>query len=314
VSRQSATRVRAPVGDRALAGHPTPLAVQVRGRRALRRGLAVLCLLAVAAFADACTGASAARSTSAPAARPAVVLPAQTLTVFAAASLTQSFGELGKQFEASHADVRVSFNFAGSQQLSAQLEDGARADVFASANVMEMNNAVAAGTVVSGTQQTFAHNRLIVIFPQDNPAHIKSLADLGRPGVKLDLADKTVPVGQYALDMLALMSQDPTYGPGFRTQTLANIVSLEDSVKSVAAKVTLGEVDAGIVYTTDVTGSAAHRVGTLQIPDRFNRPATYPIAPLAHAPQPVLAQQFVDFVLSPAGQQVLAGYGFLPGH
>ena len=307
MSRQSATRWRAPVGDRALGGRPARL------RRALRCGLAVLCLLAVAALAVACAAAGAAQSTNEPAARPARPPGARTLTIFAAASLSESFGELGKQFETSHPDVRVSFNFAGSQQLRAQLADGARADVFASANVAEMNNAVAAGSVVSGTQQTFAHNRLIVIFPPDNPARIGSLADLARPGVKLDLADMTVPVGQYALDMLARMSQDPTYGPGFRAGALANVVSLEDSVKSVVAKVSLGEVDAGIVYATDVTDSPARRVGTLQVPDRFNQPATYPIAPLAHAPQPVLAQQFVDFVLSPAGQQVLAGYGFLPG-
>lgn len=307
MSRQSATRWRAPVGDRALGGRPARL------RRALRCGLAVLCLLAVGALAVACAAAGAAQSTNEPAARPAGPPGARTLTIFAAASLSESFGELGKQFETSHPDVRVSFNFAGSQQLRAQLADGARADVFASANVAEMNNAVAAGSVVSGTQQTFAHNRLIVIFPPDNPARIGSLADLARPGVKLDLADMTVPVGQYALDMLARMSQDPTYGPGFRAGALANVVSLEDSVKSVVAKVSLGEVDAGIVYATDVSGSPARKVGTLQVPDRFNQPAKYPIAPLAHAPQPVLAQQFVDFVLSPAGQQVLAGYGFLPG-
>ncbi len=157
---------------------------------------------------------------------PAATEPApQTLTVFAAASLTESFGEMGKQFEAAHPGVKVALNFAGSQQLRAQLEQGAQADVFASANTKEMNAAIQDSLVVSGTQKTFARNRLVAIFPVDNPGKIATLADLAKPGLKLVVADKAVPVGQYTLDMLAKMSKDPTYGADFADRVQNNVVS-----------------------------------------------------------------------------------------
>jgi molybdate transport system substrate-binding protein len=236
----------------------------------------------------------------------------RTLTVFAAASLTESFTELGQQFEASHAGVEVLFNFAGSQQLRAQLEQGAQADVFASANTKEMNSAIAASLVVSGTQRIFARNRLVVIFPKDNPGKIQALADLARPGLKLDVADKAVPVGQYTLDMLDKMSGAPAFGPDFKEKVLANVVSYEDNVKAVVSKVRLGEVDAGVVYSTDVTSDAARNVGVLPIPDQFNQVAIYPIAPLANAGQVDLAKQFIELTLSKPGQQILVRYGFIP--
>jgi molybdate transport system substrate-binding protein len=235
----------------------------------------------------------------------------QELTVFAAASLTESFSELAKQFEATHPGVKVVTNFAGSQQLRAQLEQGAQADVFASANTKEMNAAIQDSLVVSGTQKTFARNRLVAIFPKDNPGQIATLADLAKPGLKLVVADKAVPVGQYTLDMLTKMSKDPTYGADFADKVQKNVVSQENDVKAVVSKVRLGEADAGVVYSTDVTPAAAQDVTPLAIPDEFNQLATYPIAALAKAPQPDLAQQFVDLVLSDAGQEVLKGYGFI---
>jgi len=240
---------------------------------------------------------------------PAAAAPRE-LIVFAAASLTESFNDLGKQFEAANPGVRVVLNYAGSQQLSAQLVQGAPADVFASANAKEMLTAVKGGTVVSGTQKVFARNRLAVIFPKDNPAKIGKLADLAKPGLKLDLADKSVPVGQYTLDMLAKMSKDPAYGANFQADVLKNVVSYENDVKVVVSKVTLDEADAGVVYTTDA-GAAANKLGSLEVPNQFNQIATYPIAPIAKAPQPELAGQFVAFVLSPAGQKTLASYGFI---
>jgi molybdate transport system substrate-binding protein len=238
--------------------------------------------------------------------------PPRTLTVFAAASLTDSFGELGRRFEAAHPSVKVVINLAGSQQLRAQLEQGAEADVFASANSREMNASIQSSLVVSGTQKTFALNRLIVIFPKDNPARLAALADLARPGLKLDIAEKAVPVGQYTLDALDKLSRDPAYGTGFKTNVLKNVVSYENDVKAVLSKVSLGEADAGFVYATDVTAAVSPRLGTIDIPDEFNRLATYPIAPLARAPNPELAKEFVDLVLSDSGQQVLARYGFIP--
>jgi molybdate transport system substrate-binding protein len=237
----------------------------------------------------------------------------KTLTVFAAASLTESFTEIGKQFEADNPGVKVTLNFAGSQQLRAQLAQGARADVFASANTKEMTTAIISDSlVISGTQHTFVTNRLIVIMPKSNPGKITSLADLARPGLKLDFADSSVPVGQYALDALTKMSQDAAFGATFKDKVVANVVSREDNVKSVVAKVQLGEADAGVVYTTDITPSAAKDLTTLEIPDKFNVIATYPIAPLKDTPEPKLASQLVEWVLSSKGQQVLTQYGFIP--
>lgn len=263
-------------------------------------------------------------ATQAPAPAPATAAPEPTavptmapksqeqeLIVFAAASLTESFKELGQQFEAAHPGAKVVFNFAGSQQLRAQLEQGAPADVFASANTKEMNGAIQSSLIVSGTQQAFARNRLIVIYPKDNPGQVETLADLAKPGLKLVVADKAVPVGQYTLDMLAKMSKDPAYGPHFADQVQKNVVSLEQDVKAVVAKVRLGEADAGVVYATDAS-AAGGDVTALQIPDQFNQLATYPIAALTKAPQADLAQQFIDLVLSDQGQQVLQKFGFLP--
>lgn len=230
------------------------------------------------------------------------------LTVFAAASLTEAFTELGQRFDAAH-NTRTTFNFAGSQQLARQIVQGAPADVFASANQTQMNNVIAEGYVVSGTQRTFVRNRLVIVYPIDNPANIATLADLARPGVKLVLADQAVPVGQYALDVLQKAAARPTYGATFREQVLANVVSYEANVRAVLSKVTLGEADAGIVYTSDV-GRDTERVGRLDIPDQLNSIATYPIAPVKDAAHPAAARAFIAYVLSPEGQQTLAAYGF----
>ena len=246
---------------------------------------------------------------SAPAPAPA---PTHTLTVFAAISLTEAFGDIGKQFEAQHPDVSVKFNFAGSQQLRAQMGLGASDDVFASADQKEMTAAAAASLVDSDTVRVFAQNRLIVVFPKANPAKITALADLGRSGVKIDIGDPPVPVGKYTRDMLDLMSADPAFGSDFKDQFLANVVSHEHDDLAVLAKVRLADADAGVVYVTDVTPEAAKEVSTLAIPDPLNPVADYPIAVTASAPQTDLAKQFVAFVLSPDGQKILKQQGFLP--
>lgn len=252
-------------------------------------------------------------------ATPAATLPAagagggtKTLTVLAAASLAESFTELGHLFEAQNPGVQVSFNFAGSQQLAQQLDQGAGADVFASASPKYMQAAVQSKRVDPAGAKTFVQNRLVVIYPKDNPAGLASLQDLAKPGLKLDLADKSVPVGQYALDFLDKAVQDPGFDPQYKANVLKNVVSYEDNVKSVLAKVSLGEADAGIVYVTDITPDAAGKVGKIDIPDALNTVATYPIAPISDSKNPDLAKAFVALVLSPEGQAVLAKYGFIP--
>jgi molybdate transport system substrate-binding protein len=171
------------------------------------------------------------------------------LTVFAAASLTDAFGRIAEAFEAAHPGVTVAFNFAGSQALRTQIEEGAAADVFASANFAELETLIASGHITAEDGQFFAGNRLVVIVPQDNPAEIESLADLARPGVKLVLTAEEVPVGRYARQ--ALDNLNAQLGADFAVSVLANVVSNEDNVKQVVAKVSLGEADAGIVYSTD---------------------------------------------------------------
>lgn len=247
----------------------------------------------------------------APSAAPSSGAQSTSLTVFAAASLTEAFSEIGQQFEQRYG-TSVAFNFAGSQQLSQQLAQGAEADVFASANRQEMNNAITSGAVISGTQQIFVRNRLVVIVPKDNPGQINQLQDLARPGLKLVFAAEQVPVGGYTQQALEKMSADPAFGANFQTNVNANVVSQEQNVKSVVAKVSLGEADAGVTYTSDVTPALGDTIATMTIPDSFNQIAAYPIAPTDSPPAgKELAQQFVDFVVSPEGQAILGRYNFI---
>ncbi len=241
---------------------------------------------------------------------PAAAPPARTLTVFAAASLTDAFTEIGHSFEAAHPGVTVAFNFAGSQTLSTQLTQGAVADVFAAANHTEMDKVVAANLVQSGAPKDFLTNILLVILPKNNPDKVQALQDLAKPGLKLVLADATVPAGKYARQVLDNLSKDSAYGSDFTKKVLANVVSNETDVKQVVAKVQLGEADAGIVYISDAV--AAPDLVTIAIPSQYNVVAQYPIAALAKAPQPDLASAFIAYVLSANGQAVLKKWGFTP--
>ena len=276
----------------------------------LMRGLynKVFPLLVLSLVVASCGPASTPTSGSKQAAGEASAMPV-TLNVYAAASLTNAFNEIGKQFAAEHAGIDVVFNFAGSNQLATQIGQGAPADVFAPANKTQMQAVIDSGRIVSGTQQSFVRNRLVVVTPADNPAQLRRLQDLAKPGIKIVLAAKEVPAGQYALDFLDKAAADGNPGAGYKDAVLANVVSYEENVRSVLAKVALGEADAGIVYTSDAAVNKGE-VQQIEIPDALNTVATYPIATLSDSSNPDLAQQFVDYVLAPAGQQVLEKYGF----
>lgn len=269
----------------------------------------------VATAAPATTTAPAATAapvaTAAPAATSAPAAGGE-LTVFAAASLTDAFKEISTQFAAANTGATVTFNFAGSDQLATQIGQGAPADVFASANKKQMDVVIKAGDIISGTERTFVRNRLVVVYPQENPAKLQALGDLANPGVKLVLANKSVPVGGYALDFLAKASKLPEYTDTFSPTVLANVVSYEENVKAVLSKITLGEADAGIVYTTDAATVKDGSVSTLEIPDNLNTIASYPIAATKNPANAELAKKFVDYVLSAEGQQILVKYGFIP--
>ena len=234
-----------------------------------------------------------------------------TLHVFAAASLTDAFGEIGAAFSAANPGTEVVFNFAGSNQLATQIGEGAPADLFASANRTQLEVAIDTGRIITGTQRIFVRNRLVVVTPGDNPAGLTGLQDLTTPGVKLVFAAKEVPVGQYALDFLDKAVADGTLGADYKDAVLANVVSYEANVRAVLTKVALGEADAGIVYTSDAAASSEGEVAQIEIPDQLNTIASYPIAPLADSPNLALAQAFMDYVLAPEGQQVLVKYGFI---
>jgi molybdate transport system substrate-binding protein len=238
--------------------------------------------------------------------------PPAEVTVFAAASLTESFTRIGRDFEAANPGTTVVLNFAGSQQLAQQLGQGAPAAVFAPANLRQMEVAIEAGRVEAGTEQVFVHNRLLVVVPADNPGDVATLADLARPGLKLVLAAEDVPVGAYSRDYLDKAAASGHFASNYRAALLANVVSYEQTVKAVLTKVVLGEADAGIVYTSDVTPEVADDVQQIAIPDDLNTIVTYPIAPISDSAQPALADAFIRYVLSPEGQSTLADSGFIP--
>lgn len=252
----------------------------------------LLCLLAALALAGC--GNSAPEQT--------------TLHVSAAASLTEAFTDIGNHFEELNPGVDVIINFGSSSTLRAQLLEGAPVDVFASANWEQVTLAVEGGVIAPHAPIVFATNRLAIVLPTDNPARISAAADLAQPGLRLVLAAPEVPAGDYAMQAFALMGN--AYGADFEDAVIANVVSLEDSVRQVLTKVQLGEADAGIVYVSD--GFAAPDLITIPIPDEFNFVAEYPVAVTLNSAQPVLAQAFVDFVASPEGSAHLARWGFSP--
>ena len=243
---------------------------------------------------------------------PGTAPPARTVTVFAAASLTDAFSELGRRLERRAPGVSVRFNFAGSQQLVAQLEQGAAADVLASADQRWMRAAVDRGLLASDPA-IFARNRLVVLLPASNPGRISRLEDLARPGLKLVLAAASVPAGRYSREVLGRLATASGFPADFASRALANLASDEENVKSVVAKVQLGEADAGMAYRSDVTPAVAARVRVLEIPEERNVLAEYPIAVLRGAADTAGARAFVTLVLSPEGQQVLERHAFLAG-
>jgi molybdate transport system substrate-binding protein len=233
------------------------------------------------------------------------------LTVFAASSLTDAFAELGLLLEGRQPGLTVLFNFASSSDLATQLAEGAPADLFASANARQMENAVAAGRI-AGEPVDFLTNSLVIIVPADNPAGIETLADLANEGLKFVSALPDVPIRGFTEQMLDKASADPGYDAGFKTAVLANLVSEEANVRQLAAKVALGEADVGVVYRSDVTADIAGQLQVVEIPEELNVIAVYPIAVVNDAVNPESAQAFVNLALSAEGQAVLARWGFGP--
>jgi molybdate transport system substrate-binding protein len=237
-------------------------------------------------------GASTAAGGAVTSSAPAV---SGTVTVFAAASLQGTFTALARQFEAAHLGVTVKLNFGASSTLALQINQGAPADVFASASVKNMTQVTDAGG--ASTPTNFVKNVMEIAVPPSNPAHVGALADLAKSGVKVALCQAQVPCGATAARVFT------------NAKLTVNPVTLEADVKSTLAKVELNEVDAGVVYVTDVK-AAGSKVKGVEIPAGVNASTSYPIAVLTKAPNAAAAQAFTAYVLSPAGQRVLAAAGF----
>jgi molybdate transport system substrate-binding protein len=220
-----------------------------------------------------------------------------TLTVLAAASLTGAFTKIGDQLHARNPDLDVRFSFAGTPTLVTQIQQGAPADVFASADRKNMQTVVAGG-FNSGTPRLFAHNKLEIVVGAGNPKHVSSVSDLTDPSIRVDQCSLAVPCGGYATTVFG------------KANVKVTPVSQEQDVKSVLSKVSLGEADAGIVYVTDVK-SAGSGVEGVQIPDNLNVTADYPIVQIRSAENRSAAKAFLDYVLGSQGQAVLKSFGFM---
>lgn len=261
------------------------------GKAVLAAGLTTVTVLA-AGCGSSSPGSSAAVT------NPPGVKLSGTVIVFAAASLNSAFDKLGSQFEKLHPGTSLKFNYAGSSSLATQLTQGAKADLFASANPANMK-IVQDASLTAGTPTDFAQNKLEIVVGKGNPLHITSVKDLSKSGIKVAVCQQDVPCGAYSADVFK------------KAGVTVKPVSEETSVSGVLTKVSLGEADAGIVYVTDVK-AAGDKVTGVQIPPNQNVIADYPIDGIKGAPNANTARAFENYLLSPAGQKVLDSYGFLP--
>ena len=250
------------------------------------------CLVAIAVTATA--GLSACSSSHAVNTVPRGTVTG-TITVFAASSLQEAFTTLGKSFEQAHPGVHITFNFGASSALAQQIDQGAPADVFASASPKNMTQVVQAGHATGPVN--FVKNVMEIAVPPSNPGKVHGVADLARAGVTVALCQAQVPCGSTANTVLA------------NAKVTVHPVTLEPDVKSTLSKVTLGVVDAGVVYVTDVRAAGSKVVG-IEIPPSVNASTEYPIAALSSAANRTGAQAFVAYVLSDAGRAVLSADGF----
>jgi molybdate transport system substrate-binding protein len=259
-----------------------------------RLALCVLVMMVAALTVGTLAGSA---SAAGPAGRVESSAPTGSITVSAAASLTEVFNQIGRQFQKRYQGTTVTFNFGSSSTLETQVQQGAPADVFASADTTNMDKLSAAGDV-SGKPVIVARNLLEIAVAKGNPKKIKTLADTLKPGVQLVLCAATVPCGKFALQAYQQAGL-----------TVPKVPTGQD-VKDTLSKVSLGAADAAIVYVTDVK-SAKGQVAGVPIPAARNIVATYPIAVVKSSANPTTAQAFTSYVASPAGRATLLKFGFL---
>lgn len=274
----------------------------------MKSRLSVAITLLALVLAACSSGATPAPSAPASSAAAASAAPS-SLTIYAAASLKAALAKATTAYEAANPGTTLSISTDSSAALETQIEQGAPADLLLSADMANPQKLVDKGLAAGGITK-FAGNLLTVIVPAANPAGIQTPADLARSGVKVIAGGDTVPITKYAAQVVANLAKQPGYPADFVAKYTANIVSKEDNVAAVVAKIELGEGDAGIVYVTDAKTST--KVMTIPVPDAANVPATYGGIVVKASPNVAAAQAFLAWIAGPDGQTILASFGFLP--
>ncbi len=231
------------------------------------------------------------------------------ISVFCAAGLTGAFSELGQIYE-NGSNVSVVFNFDGAQVLRAQIENGAYADVFVSGSNKHMEELTAEGFMDNDSVSTFARNWQAIIVPKNNPANILNLSDLARPGIKIVMGTKDLPITDITRQILDKISRDPAYGPQYKESVLANKISEETNINFIVSKVALGEADAAFAHKSEISSKYAEKVILIDIPERYNVKSDYTIGVVDRSRFPDLARGFIELVKSSQGRAVLERYGF----
>jgi len=270
--------------------------------------LAVLALI-VGACSSAGTAAPTAAPTAAASVAPSAAALSGSLTIYGASSLKAALAKAETAFTAANPGVTITISTDSSSALETQIEQGAPADVFLSADTANPLKLVAKG-LTAGPPVKFAGNLLTVIVPTANPAAIQTPADLAKPGIKIIAAGASVPITKYATILVASLAKEPGYPADFVAKYNANVVSQEDNVAAVVSKIELGEGDAAIVYVTDAKSST--KVTPIAVPADANVPATYSGVVIKASKNPDAAQAFMTWFAGPDGQAILASFGFLP--
>ncbi len=276
-------------------------------QRSVRPVRLVVAIVLASVVGAACSSGSASSPSTAASAGPSTA-PVE-LTVYAASSLTGAFTALATGYANAYPGSTITLAFGASSTMRTQIEQGAPADVFVSADMTNPQKLADEGQAI-GSPKVFAANELTIIVPNSGSSPVKTPADLAKAGVKVVAAGDSVPVSTYAKQLLAKLAKQPGYPAGFAAKVTANIVSQEDNVKAVVAKIELGEGDAAIVYVTDAKAST--KVNTIDVPAEANIPATYAavvVKGTKHAPQ---AQAFLEWLTGADARSIMSTYGFLP--
>lgn len=233
----------------------------------------------------------------------------QDLTVFCAAGLSGAFNELGQVYK-NESNVSIDFNFDGAQVLRTQIENGAHADVFVSGSNKHMNALKWEGFIDNSSVFVLAKNWQAIIVPRDNPAKIENLSDLAKPGVKIVMGSKDLPITDVTNQILNKTANDTAFGPDFKQKVLANVISQETNINFIVAKMALGEADAAFAHKSEVSSEYAAKVTLIEIPEKYNVKSEYTIGILGESKNPSEAKKFLDLVKSDAGKEILVKHGY----